>query len=149
MLTEARRSAAVSHDHPEGIKGAQATALAIHHARTGASRGTIRDRIEAMFGYDLRRCIAEIRPHYAFDVFCQGSVPEAILAFLESDSYEGAVRNAISLGGDADTLACICGGIAEAYYDGVPAAFVDLAETTLTADLLEVVRAFRTRFGLG
>jgi ADP-ribosylglycohydrolase len=119
VLAEAKRSAAVTHNHPEGIKGAQATALAILMARQGAAQPDIRKEIAKRFRYDLDRTLDEIRPDYAFDVSCQGSVPEAIIAFLESSSYENAVRLAISIGGDSDTIACITGGIAEAYY-GVP-----------------------------
>src|SRR5262249_33669356 len=119
-LAEARRSAEVTHNHPEGIKGAQATATAIFLAGTGNTKPHIRDEIEKMFGYDLRRTVDDIRPTYQFNETCQRTVPEAIVAFLDSSDYESAIRNAISLGGDADTLACIAGGIAEAFYGGVP-----------------------------
>jgi ADP-ribosylglycohydrolase len=105
VLREARRSAEVTHNHPEGIKGAQATALAVFLARTGTSKAKIKAEIQKRFGYDLNRTLDQIRPDYEFDVTCQGSAPEAIIAFLESDSYEDAVRNAVSLGGDADTQA--------------------------------------------
>lgn len=108
-----------THNHPEGIKGAQATAAAVFLARTGKSKDDIRSYISIRYGYDLSRTCDEIRPHYHFDVSCQGSVPEAIIAFLESDSFEDAIRNAISLGGDSDTIACITGAIAEGFY-GVP-----------------------------
>lgn len=146
VLREARRSAEVSHDHPEGIKGAQAVALAVYLARTGHSKTVIRGRVESDFSYDLQRTIADIRPVYSFEVSCQRSVPEAIIAFLESGCYESAVRNAVSLGGDADTLACISGGIAEAFYGGVPDHIVGRADTMLTPDLVVVVHAFRARF---
>ncbi len=116
VLREAARSAAITHDHPEGIKGAQAVALAVWMARTGRDKPAIRHELETRFDYDLGRTLAAIRPEYRFDVSCQGSVPEAVIAFLESDSWEDAVRNAVSLGGDADTQACIAGGIAEAFY---------------------------------
>ncbi len=119
VLAEAEHSAAVTHNHPEGIKGAQATALAILLARQGASQVDIRKEIAGRFDYDLDRTLDQIRPGYTFDVSCQGSVPEAIIAFLESSDYENAIRLAISIGGDSDTIACITGGIAEAYY-GVP-----------------------------
>jgi ADP-ribosylglycohydrolase len=115
VLREAARSAEITHNHPEGVKGAQAAALAVFLARTTRDKYLIRDRVSAQFGYDLDRKLENIRPCYRFDVSCQGTVPEAIIAFLESDSYEDAVRNAVSLGGDSDTLACITGGIAEAY----------------------------------
>lgn len=148
VLAEAERSAAVSHDHPEGIRGAQATAVAILLARQGQSKAEIRAAITERFGYDLERSLDAIRPGYRFDVSCQGSVPESIIAFLESEDYEGAVRNAISLGGDADTMACIAGGIAEAFYGGVPAAIERQALALLDPRLREVVEAFRDRFGL-
>ena len=120
VLWQVQMSAAITHDHPEGIKGAQATALAVYLARTGVAKATIRARIQAQFGYDLAGTVETLRPGYAFDVSCQGTVPAALIAFLDADCYEETVRNAVSLGGDADTLACIAGGIAEAYYGGVP-----------------------------
>ena len=113
-------SAMVSHNHPEGIKGAQATAAAIFLARSENTKDKIREYITEKYGYSLSRSLDEIRPSYKFDATCQGSVPEAITAFLESTSYEDAVRKAVSLGGDSDTIACISGGIAEAFYNGVP-----------------------------
>ena len=119
-LEAAKRSAEVTHNHPEGIKGAQATAACVFLARTGKSKQEIKEYIEATFGYNLNRTCDEIRPNYQFDVTCQGSVPESIIAFLESTDFESAVRLAISLGGDADTMGAITGGIAEAYYGGVP-----------------------------
>lgn len=149
VLREARRSAEVSHNHPEGIKGAQATALAVFWARTGRTKDAMRDGIHSRFGYDLRRTIDAIRPTYAFDVSCQGTVPEAILAFLESDSYEDAVRNAVSLGGDSDTLACITGGIAEAYYHGVPDYIRKQVYELLPEDLAAVVDRFQRAYCVG
>ena len=119
-LAEAKRSAEVTHNHPEGIKGAQATAAAIFLARQRKTKKVIRETITKLFGYDLDRTCGEIRPSYTFNESCQGTVPEAIVAFLDSSGYEDAVRLAVSLGGDADTLACITGGIAEAFYGGVP-----------------------------
>ncbi len=122
----ARRSAEVTHSHPEGIKGAQAVALAIFFMRHGAARndidtykGYLKRDLSEWFGYDLNRVLDDIRPTYRFDVSCQGSVPEAIIAFLESTGFEDAIRNAVSLGGDSDTIAAITGSIAEAAY-GVP-----------------------------
>jgi ADP-ribosylglycohydrolase len=146
VLEEASKSAVVTHDHPEGIKGAQATALAVFFARTGHGREEIRRQIGTRFGYDLERSLDAIRPGYGFDVSCQGTVPEAIIAFLEAGSYEDAVRNAISLGGDSDTLACIAGGIAEAFYGGIPAAIRDRALTVLPDDLRSIAEAFCARF---
>lgn len=112
----AERSAAVTHNHPEGIKGAQSIAAAIYLARTGMTKGEIKEYIENRYGYNLNRTLVEIRPHYGFDVSCQGSVPEAIIAFLESTDFEDAIRNAVSLGGDSDTIAAIAGSIAEPFY---------------------------------
>ena len=112
----AEETAAVSHNHPEGIKGAQAVVAAIYLARTGKSKQAIREYIEATSFYDLNFTCDEIRPDYHFNPSCQGTVPEAIVAFLESTDFETAIRLAISLGGDSDTLACITGGIAEAFY---------------------------------
>ena len=120
VVVEAQVSAAVTHNHPEGVKGARATAVAVFLARTGHDKPAIKSHIERAYGYDLSARLDDIRPRYFFDVSCQGSVPQSIIAFLESTDYEDAVRNAISLGGDADTMACIAGGIAEAFYGGVP-----------------------------
>ena len=149
VLDQARRSAEVSHNHAEGIKGAQATALAVFMARTGHARVAIRDEIAERFGYDLDRRLDAIRPGYDFDVSCQGSVPEALIAFLESDGYEDAVRNAVSLGGDADTLACIAGGVAEAFYGGVPEAIRAEVRSRLTPDLWATCEAFGQRYPAG
>jgi len=116
VLLEAKRSAEVTHNHPEGIKGAQAIAACVFWARTGYSKTQIRTDVYVNFGYDLNRTLDEIRPTYEFDVSCQGSVPEAIIAFLESDNFEDCIRKAISIGGDSDTIAAMAGGIAEAFY---------------------------------
>ncbi len=118
-LEVAKETAIVTHNHPEGIKGAQATAVAIYQARTGKSKQDIKQYIETTFSYDLGRTCDEIRPFYRFNESCQGTVPEAIIAFLDSSDFENAIRLAVSLGGDSDTLACITGGIAEAFY-GIP-----------------------------
>lgn len=118
-LELAKQSAEVTHNHPEGIKGAQAIASAIFLARQHKPKEEIRDYIENTFGYDLHRTCDGIRPSYRFDVTCQGSCPEAVIAFLDSHDYESAIRLAISLGGDSDTIACMTGGIAAAYY-GIP-----------------------------
>ncbi|MFO0868296.1 MAG: ADP-ribosylglycohydrolase family protein [Pirellulales bacterium] len=146
VRAEARRSAAVTHDHPEGIRGAQATAVAVFLARQRWEKDDIRRHLSAEFGYDLSRPLDTIRPTYQFDVSCQGSVPESICAFLESCDYEDAVRNAVSLGGDADTMACIAGGIAEAFYGGVPAEIERHALQRLDPRLQRIVRQFRERF---
>lgn len=146
VLREAERSAAVTHNHPEGIKGAQAVALAVFLARRGQDKTTIQDEIIQRFNYDLTRTLAEIRPGYTFDVTCQGSVPESIIAFLDSESVEDAIRKAISLGGDSDTMACISGSIAEAYYRDVPDEILIAIERLLPRELLEVVNRFATRY---
>jgi len=116
VLEEAKRSAEPTHNHPEGIKGAQAVVLAVFLARNRADRSEIKERIEKDFGYDLSRSLAEIRPTYRFDSSCQGSVPVAIAAFLESRDFESAIQKAISVGGDSDTLAAIAGSIAAAHF---------------------------------
>lgn len=113
-------SAAITHSHPEGIKGAQSTAAAIFMARNGKSKEEIREYISAKYGYNLNRTCNEIRPVYDWDSSCQGTVPEAMVAFLDSTDFESAIRLAVSLGGDSDTLACITGGIAEAFYKKIP-----------------------------
>ena len=137
----ARATADVTHDHPEGVKGAQATAAAIYMARKGKTKDEIRKVIEDEYGYDFSGSLAEIRPHYHFEVSCQKSVPEAILCFFEGDSYESVVRNAVSLGGDADTQAAIAGAIAEAYY-GIPEEIVKEARNRLPEDMRSVADAF-------
>jgi ADP-ribosylglycohydrolase len=113
-------SAAITHNHPEGIKGAQSTAAAIFMARNGKSKEEIRDYISTTYDYNLNRTCDEIRPVYDWDSSCQGTVPEAMVAFLDSTDFESAIRLAVSLGGDSDTLACITGGIAEAFYKDIP-----------------------------
>jgi ADP-ribosylglycohydrolase len=142
VLKEATRTAEFTHNHPEGIKGAQATALAIFLARADRKKEVIKREISQRFGYDLQRTVDDIRPTYSFDVSCQGTVPEAIIAFLDSSSYEDAVRNAISLGGDSDTLACITGGIAEAFYGAVPATIRSKVYECLTPELYEITANF-------
>jgi ADP-ribosylglycohydrolase len=148
VLLWAERSSAVTHNHPEGIRGAQATAVAIYYARRVQDRDQIKRLLESQFGYNLSTPLSEIRPTYCFDETCQGTVPEALIAFLESTSYEDAIRNAVSLGGDADTLACITGGVAEAFYGGIPQDLAASAKQVLDPKLIEVVRRFRSRFGL-
>lgn len=137
-------SASITHNHPEGIKGAQSTAAAIYMARNGMSKKEIKDYIVTKYGYDLNRTCDEIRPSYQFEVSCQKSVPEAIIAFLESHDYESAVRLAVSLGGDSDTQACIAGGIAEAYY-GMPDDIVKEMANYLSPDYMtNVIRLAET-----
>ena len=148
VCAEAMRSAEVTHNHPEGVKGAQATAVAVYLSRTGKTKNEIRDSVESMFGYDLRRRLDDIRPAYSFDESCQGTVPPAIIAFLESTGYEDAIRKAISLGGDADTLACITGAIAEPFYGGVPAHIATQALDLLDEGLRETTMRFCARYGI-
>ncbi len=142
VLRHATLTAEISHNHPEGIKGAYAVFL----ARTGTGKEQIRSRIAEEFGYDMNRTVDDIRPTYFFDVSSQGTVPEAIIAFLDSDSYEDAVRNAISLGGDSDTLACITGGIAEAFYGDIPKDLQEKVQDCLTPDLWQVTEAFCQKY---
>jgi ADP-ribosylglycohydrolase len=142
VLREAARTAEFTHNHPEGIRGAQATALAVFLARTARDKEFIRAEITARFGYDLTRTVDDIRPSYGFDESCQRTVPEAIIAFLESTSYEDAVRNAISLGGDSDTLACITGGIAEAFYGPVSQSIRQKVQEILSPELWAIADMF-------
>ena len=146
VLHEAKRSAEATHNHPEGIKGAQAVAAAIFLARAGKSMEFIKKYITETFKYNLNEPLDSIRPHYCFDVTCQGSVPQAITAFLESNSFEDAVKKAISIGGDSDTIACIAGGIAEAYYGGVPVDIVKEVRGILDERLNKVVDEFKERY---
>lgn len=137
VLEIAAQTAAPTHNHPEGIKGAQAIAAAIFLAREGATKKEIKKFITDTFQYELDFTIAQIRPHYQFDVTCQGSVPQAIMAFLESSDYENAIRLAISIGGDSDTIACMTGGIALAFYKAMP-------ETIINQTLALLPDAFKT-----
>ena len=137
----ARATADVTHNHPEGIKGAEATASAIYLARKGGSKDEIRQYIIDEFGYDLSRTLDEIRPDYRHVESCQQTVPEAIIAFLEGNDFEDVVRNAVSLGGDCDTLTCIAAGIAEAFY-GVPKQYIEETLSRLKDDMKEVYQRF-------
>ena len=142
-LEAAALTAMVTHDHPEGIKGAQATASAIFLARTGSTKSEIKSFIEKTFGYDLSRTCDKIRPTYHHDETCQQTVPEAITAFLEGKSFEDVIRTAVSLGGDCDTLTCIAGGIAEAFY-GIPEDIKYECRKRLPKEMLDVVdRAYK------
>ena len=146
VLSEAERSAGVSHNHPEGIKGAKAIALATFYARNGKSKDFIKKEIEKRFGYNLQDSISNIRKTYHFDVSCQGSVPEAIISFLESTDYESAIRKAISLGGDSDTIACMCGSIASAYYGEIPDLILSKGISYLDSYLKEQVKQFAKQY---
>ena len=137
----ARLTAEVTHNHPEGIKGAEATAAAIFLARTGHGKDEIKDYVVQEFGYDLSRTCDQIRPKYHHVESCQGTVPEAITAFLEGADFEDVIRTAVSLGGDCDTLTCIAGSIAEAFY-GVPEQLKDECRSRLPKDMLDVLGRF-------
>lgn len=142
VMDVAKQSAEVTHNHPEGIKGAQATAVAIFLARQGKSKQEIKGYIAQTFGYNLDFSLDEIRPTYKFDVTCQGSVPQAIVAFLESSDFESAIRLAISIGGDSDTIACITAGIAAAYYKEIPTEIVDFVMRKLPDEFIVILNQF-------
>lgn len=148
-LKVAKISAEVTHNHPEGIKGAQATAAAIFMARTGCDKNEIKRYISATFGYDLNRTCDDIRPTYGFDGSCQGTVPESIIAFLDSNDYEDALRLCISLGGDADTMGAITGAIAKAYYNTMPYTLYEFGAKKLPDDMKEVINRFDSEYGRG
>ena len=143
-LSEAEATALCTHNHPDGIAGAQSVAAAIFLARTGSDKNAIKSFISERFQYNLDRTLDEIRPGYEFDVTCPGSVPEAIIAFLESTDYESAIRLAISLGGDSDTQACIAGSIAEAFYKYIPEDFITKAKDLLELPMIEILKEFDT-----
>jgi ADP-ribosylglycohydrolase len=142
-LELAKRSAEITHNHPEGIKGAQATAAAIWMARHNATKEEIKEYIMDKFGYDLNRDCNDIRPDYYFDVSCQGTVPEAIIAFLDSWDFESAIRLAVSLGGDSDTLTCITGGIAEAFYKEIPEPIIAEMRNRLDTDWWDIINGVK------
>ena len=146
VLEKAEASAAVTHNHPEGIKGAQAIAASILWARQKCTKAEIKRNVEAAFGYHLDDTVENLHLTYQFDVTCQGSVPQAIIAFLESNDFEDAIRKTIYIGGDSDTLACMAGGIAEAYYGGLPTDIREKVLSILDARLRGVVRAFYDRY---
>src|SRR6056297_231202 len=146
VLKEAEKTAIPTHDHPEGIKGAQATAISVFLARKGYSKNEIADYIQKTFQYDLNRKLNDIRKNYSFEVSCQHSVPESIIAFMESDNYESSVRNAVSLGGDTDTMACISGAIAEAYYKNIPEEITQKAYDFLPGEFVEIIEEFHNKY---
>lgn len=146
VLQKAKESAEVTHNHPEGIKGAQATAAAIFLARTGNSKEKIKEYIKKNFQYNLNLDFVELNRHYEFNESCQKTVPQAIYTFLISDSFEDSLRKAIYIGGDSDTLACINGSIAEAFYGGVPKEIIDEVYKRLDIRLSEVVKKFIQKF---
>ena len=142
VLEVAKQTAVVTHDHPEGVKGAQATAAAIFMARQGSTKQEMNNFLSQQFNYDLDFTLDAIRPTYEFDETCQGTVPQAIVAFLESIDFEHAIRLAISIGGDSDTIACITGGIAAAYYKQIPVAMIEFALKKLPAEFIEIINEF-------
>lgn len=144
VLEKAKQSAEVTHNHWEGIKGAQAIALAIFLARTNHTKEEIKNKIQTRFNYDLNRTLDEIERNYHFNETCQGSVPEAITAFLESTNFESAIKNAIWLKGDADTQACMAGAIAEAYYKEIPQYLKDKAFEKIPNEFKEIIDEFYT-----
>jgi len=145
-IEQARSSAGITHNHPEGLKGAMAVAAAIYMARTGKNKKMIKEYIASKFNYHLDRTLDEIRPAYTFDISCHGTVPEAIIAFLESANFEDAIRKAISLGGDSDTLACMAGGIAEAFYGGVPEDIKTKVLDLLPWEIRGIIVQFREKY---
>lgn len=147
-LQEARISAEITHDHPEGIKGAQAVAAAVFLARTAKSKEAVRAEVIRRFHYDLSRSVAEIRPGNVFDETCQGTVPQAITCFLESENYEDAVRKAVSIGGDSDTIACITGAIAHAFYTNIPSEILRTVNVILEFPLRQVIASFMKKYSV-
>ena len=146
VLLKAKKSAEVTHNHPEGIKGAQVTASAIFLARTKHIKKEIKEFIEKNFNYNLDLDIEDLRRNYRFNESCQDTVPEAIFTFLVSDNFEDSIRKAIYIGGDSDTLACINGSIAEAFYGGVPENILSEVYKRLDERLLKVVDSFTDKY---
>ncbi|MEA5463000.1 ADP-ribosylglycohydrolase family protein [Leptothoe sp. PORK10 BA2] len=146
VLRAAEQTAVVTHNHPEGIKGAQATAAAIFLARQGQPKDVIKQYVETTFGYNLSRSLDQIRPDYRFNESCQATVPEAMISFLESTSFTDAIRNAVSLGGDADTLTCITGSMAEAFYGDIPEAIADRVWGLLPEHLKTIIVQFKAAY---
>ena len=146
VMQKAKEFTEVTHNHPEGIKGGQATAAAIFLARTGKSKDEIKSFIERTFQYDLSRHVDEIRRTYDFNESSQETVPQAIRAFIDSTDFEDAIRTAVSLGGDSDTLACITGGIAQAFYGGVPDTITAKVYEILDERLGNITRQFLERY---
>ncbi len=148
VLEQAQASAEVTHNHPEGIKGAQAVALAILRARQGGTKYDIRAEAEKLFGYDLQRTVEQIRPGYSFNETCQETVPQALIAFLDSHDFEHAIRLAVSLGGDADTLGAISGSIAEAFYGRVPGEIAEEVWKRIPEELRNIIVQFSANIPL-
>jgi ADP-ribosylglycohydrolase len=146
VLLEAKKSAEITHNHPEGIKGAQAVASAIYLARIGKSKEEIKNYIESTFKYNLNQTINQIRPIHAYNETSQGCVPEAIRAFIDSKDFEDAIRNAVSIGGDADTIACMTGGIAQAFYKKIPSTLVEKTLTYLPDEFKNIIGEFNSKY---
>lgn len=146
VLDEAKKSAQVTHNHPKGVKGAQAVASAVYLCLNRASKGELKHYIKGQFGYDLSESVESIRKYYTFDVSCQGSVPQAIICFLESENFEDTVRKAISIGGDSDTIACIAGAIAQAYYKEVPEQIVREARSRINDHFIKILDQFEGQY---
>jgi ADP-ribosylglycohydrolase len=147
VLSEAKKSAEVTHNHPEGIKGAQATAASIYLARKGKSKSEIKKFVEENFNYLLDYDLEDLRENYNFNETCQQTVPQAIFTFLISDDFEDSIRKAIYIGGDSDTLACINGSIAEAFY-GIPQSIIHSILLKLDDHLLSIVNKFSEKFNI-
>lgn len=148
VLAAAERCTRITHAHDDGVRGAQAVAAAVFAARTGATKDAIRQLVESRFGYDLSQPLDTVRPGYAFDVSCAGTVPHALRAFLEGTDFEDTVRNAVSIGGDSDTLACMAGAVAEAFHGGVPAPIAAQVWARLDVAQAALARRFLARHGL-
>ena len=148
VLEEAKKSAEVTHNHEEGIKGAQAIASAVFLARQNCSKYEIKTFVEDRCKYDLGQRLEQIRRHDSFDSTCQGTVPQAIIAFLESNHFEDAIEKALSLGGDSDTIACMAGGIAHAYYKKIPEFIIEEVKSRLDARLNRVLEAFGDQYSV-
>jgi ADP-ribosylglycohydrolase len=146
VLQKAKESAEVTHNHTEGIKGAQATAASIFLARTKHSKDEIKEFVEKNFEYNLDLDLEDLRKNYRFNESCQDTVPQAIFTFLISDSFEDSIRKAIYIGGDSDTLACINGSIAEAFYGGVPENIVEEVYKRMDSRIIKITNDFREIF---
>jgi ADP-ribosylglycohydrolase len=146
VLKQAKMSAEITHNHPEGIKGAQATAGAVFLAKNGKTKLEIKNFIEREFGYNMNFTLDQLIKNYGFDVSCQGSVPQSIFAFLESSDYEDTIRNCVAIGGDTDTIACIAGGLAQAFYKTIPENIIDQCIKRLDDRLWKIVKKFNAKF---
>ena len=142
VLSESRKAVEMTHSHPEGIKGAQSIALAIFMAKRGYSKKDIKEQIQRHFSYDLNFSIEDIREHYSFNPTSQGSVPQSLMCFIESEDFESAIRLAISLGGDSDTLACMTGGIASVYYKEIPKKIITFCKERIPDEFIQIINMF-------